>query len=513
MVLSPNHIYIPVLYLSVVGSKRIFSGAYPIYTVQEIAYQLENTGAKALFVHPSLLGTALSAAQKAHLPRERIFQFNDSPSIERDGIKDWFSLLGSDTAAAAYRWPALNPDQARKTIATINYSSGTTGLPKGVMISHANLIANVTQVVYIRDQEMPYNPNQVYRPQNRPLERWCAFLPLYHTYGQLFSCLIGPLLGVNIYVMRKFDYCSFLKAVQDYKITHLQVAPPILLMLARRKETKDYDISSVKYVMCGAAPLSRELQTEVSERYSLAITQGWGMTETTCADMTVPGGAKDNSGSVGLLFPNTEARLIDNDGVEVTEPGVPGELFVRGPQMCLGECSQSSISLAYKTSIANATLVTGYWRNEKATSELYDDGWLRTGDVAKVDSKGWFWIVDRKKELIKVNGLQVAPAELEAVLLEHPDIVDAAVVGITVREEEYPRGYVVLRDTRRGELTLQDIQDWVKSRVAKHKRFVGGIAFVDEVPKLASGKIVRKVLEEWAKKAAPEMEGKILARL
>lgn len=491
MIFTPNHICVPIAYMGIVGSKRIFSGANPIYTVNEVVYQIENTGAKALFVHPSLLDTAISAAQKANLPRDRIFQFNDSPSPESQGVKDWFSILGSSSSAAkSYQWPKLTPQQARETIATINYSSGTTGLPKGVMISHTNLIANVMQTVYMRDLEMPYNPKGIYRPENRPQERWNAFLPLYHAYGQLFTCLIAPLLGVKVYVMRKFEYAAFLEVIQRFKITHLQVAPPIIVMLARRPETKKYNLSSLKYIMCGAAPLSRELQNEVSGRFGFRITQGWGMTETTCAGMHVPGGANDDSGSTGLLDPNTEGKLIDDDGNEVTDFGVPGELFVRGPQMCMG-----------------------YWRNEKATAETLNDGWLRTGDVAQVDERGWFWIVDRKKELIKVNGLQVAPAELEAVLLEHPAIADAAVVGITVRDEEFPRGYVVLQDDKKGKVTPEEIQEWVKPRVAKHKHFVGGIAFVDEVPKLASGKIIRKLMREWAKKAVPEMEGRIKARL
>jgi 4-coumarate--CoA ligase len=230
----------------------------------------------------------------------------------------------------------LASEQAKKTIATINYSSGTTGLPKGVMISHGNIIANVMQTVFVRDQEMPYNAAGIYRPASRPMERWCAFLPLYHVFGQLFTCLLAPLLGSKVYVMRKFEYATFLRVVQTYQITHLQVAPPILVMLARRPETSNYDLSSVKYVMCGAAPLSRELQNEVSSRFNLAITQGWGMTETTCAGLTVPGGVKDDSGSVGPLFPNTEARLVDDEGNEISEAGVAGELFVKGPQICLG---------------------------------------------------------------------------------------------------------------------------------------------------------------------------------
>ena len=234
MIFTPNHVCVPIAYAGIVGSKRIFSGANPIYTVNEVTYQVENTAAKALFVHPSLLDTALSAAKKAGLPRNRLFQFNDYPSPESKGVKDWFSILGSDSDAKSYQWPKLNPKQARSTIATINYSSGTTGLPKGVMISHGNLIANVMQTVYMRDHEMSYNPKGQYRPENRPQERWNAFLPLYHAYGQLFTCLIAPLLGVQVYVMRKFDYPEFLK------VRYLYICPYNLAELCFRsfKDTK-----------------------------------------------------------------------------------------------------------------------------------------------------------------------------------------------------------------------------------------------------------------------------------
>lgn len=362
MIFTPNNICVPIAYMGIVGSKRIFSGANPIYTVNEIVYQIENTNAKALLVHPSLLDTAIAAARKTNLPLNRLFQFNDSLSPASQGVQDWFSILGSDDAANSYQWPKLNPDEAKTTIATINYSSGTTGLPKGVMISHRNLIANVMQTVYMRDQEMPYNPEGVYRPAGMPQERWSesvwilrtsepeqeqgvlpyfaypfpyrkhtialvpesvtcftdflatfatmtqtltillprtdAFLPLYHAYGQLFTCLIAPLLGVKVYVMRKFEYPAFLEVrpflrprptsniesnppqltqvIQRFRITHLQVAPPIVVMLARRPETKSYDLTSLKYIMCGAAPLSRELQNEVSQRFGLRLTQGWG---------------------------------------------------------------------------------------------------------------------------------------------------------------------------------------------------------------------------------------------
>ena len=294
--------------------------------------------------------------------------------------------------------------------------------------------------------------------------------------------------------MKSFVFEDFLKYIQKYKITHLQSVPPILVMLAKRPETKNYDLSTIRNIICGAAPLSRELQNEVSSRFKLAIVQGWGMTETTCAGIGSPGFENDMSGSIGNLLPNTEAKLIDEDGSEVTEEGKPGEMWVRGPQMMMR-----------------------YWRNEEATKESKtDDGWFKTGDVAIVkgpanDQK--FWIVDRKKELIKVKGLQVAPAELEAVLLENDAISDAAVTGVTVNEEEYPRAYVVLQEGSKGKIKEEDIRKWVEPKVAKHKRLEGGVMFVDEVPKLPSGKIMRKVMREWAKRDAKVVQGRLKARL
>jgi 4-coumarate--CoA ligase len=307
--------------------------------------------------------------------------------------------------------------------------------------------------------------------------------------GQLYVNIMAPKLGFPVYIMKHFAYDQFLNLIQTHRITHLQVAPPILVMLSKRPETSKYDLSSVKSILCGAAPLSKELQNDVSQRLGVNIVQGWGMTEVTCGAIHVPGGRYDHSGSVGYLDPNCECKLLDDDGREVA-PGQPGEIFVRGPNICLS-----------------------YWRNDQATAESIDDQkWLKTGDVAVVKDN-LFWIVDRKKELIKVNALQVAPAELEAALLEHEDVADAAVVGITLHGEEWPRAYVTLKEESRGKITKAQIQEWIKSRVAKHKQLVGGVRFIDEVPKLASGKIQRKVLREWAKRDAKEMEGTIKARL
>lgn len=347
------------------------------------------------------------------------------------------------------------------------------------MISHQNVIANVVQSLYMRELEQPYS-----RGKALP-ERWLGFLPLYHAYGQLWSITAAAINRTPCYYMRGFNFEPFLKHIQNHKITHIQTAPPVLVMLDKRPETSRYRLDSLINILCGAAPLSKELQNSVSDKFKLKVVQTWGMTEVTCSCLHVPGGLDDRSGSVGYIDPNSEMKLIDDDGKEVTKAGERGEIHVRGPNICLG-----------------------YWKNKSATQETFDEeGFMKTGDVAIYDEKGWYWIVDRKKELIKVKGFQVAPAELEAVLLENDDIADSAVVALQKDHEELPRAYVVLKDSAKGKVKESDIVEWTAQKVAKHKRLEGGVMFIDEVPKSPSGKIQRKVLREWAKRDAESVSG------
>ncbi|KAJ9604490.1 hypothetical protein H2200_011326 [Cladophialophora chaetospira] len=484
MVFTPNHLYVPMAYLAAAGSKRFFTGANPIYTANEVSHQMKAIEAAVVLIHPSLLETGIAAAKQANIPTNRLFIFSDSECPTTNGIEDWRSMVVSESEAEAWKWDPLEGEAALSTVAAINFSSGTTGLPKGVCITHRNLIANSSQTIFNKYEGTEYSE------QNPGPERWLAFLPLYHAYSQLWTINIACRLQVPVYVMPKFVYEDFLKYIQTFKITTLQLVPPVLVMLAKRPETAKYDLSSLNQILCGAAPLSSELQNEIMERFKVTVLQGWGMTETTCAGIMMPGMVKDLTGSIGYLLPNTEAKLIDDDGKEVTSEGDPGELWLRGPQMLLE-----------------------YWRNKEATKDSKtDDEWFKTGDVAVLKGGKW-WIVDRKKELIKVNGLQVAPAELEAVLLEHEGVADAAAVGITLHGEELPRAYVVLQEQARGKTTEEDIKAFVAGKVARHKRLVGGVKFIDEVPKLASGKIVRKLMKEWAKRDAKEVEGTVRARL
>jgi acyl-CoA synthetase (AMP-forming)/AMP-acid ligase II len=340
-----------------------------------LTHQLSNTGTKTIFAHPSVLSNIVEAATKVGIPKSRIFQFSDEENPVRDGIQDWRSMLPAHKEAFYWQWPLFSPEEARTTIATINFSSGTTGLPKGVCVAHSSLIANLEQALHLRYVHRQHKWDLL------PRNRWIGFLPLYHAYGQLYACLMAGKTLTPIYIMDKFQYEDFLSAIEKYKVTQLQVAPPILVMLTKRPETARYDLSSLRHVTCGAAPLSRELQVLCEEKFNLRVTQGYGMTELTCSGISFAEGLTgDNGGSVGRLLPNSEYKLLDDDGKEV-EVGSPGELYIRGPNVCLG-----------------------YWKNEAATRECLDkDGWFRTGDVAVCNSEGLFSIVDRKKVSIRLK--------------------------------------------------------------------------------------------------------------
>lgn len=329
---------------------------------------MRDTGANIILAHPSTLRTTIAAAEKVGLSKSNIYQFaGEGECPVTEGVHDWRKLLGTIEQGNSWSWKRLGPKEIRTTIATMNYSSGTTGLPKGVCVSHYNLVANVEQGKYMRYLQKP----ESFR---RNPERWIGFLPLYHAYGQLYTVLMAAKLRIQVYIMKQFIYTDFLAAMEKYKITTLQAAPPILVMLSKRPETKNYDLSSMKDVICAAAPLSKELQNDIARNFKCNVVQGWGMTEVTCGGIMCPGGLFDDSGSVGQLMPNTECKLIDDDGNEV-KAGEAGEMCVRGPQVSLG-----------------------YWRNDKATKEtITPDGWLKTGDIVVYNKEGFFWIVDRKK--------------------------------------------------------------------------------------------------------------------
>ena len=280
---------------------------------------------------------------------------------------------------------------------------------------------------------------------------------------------MGLAAGATLVLLPRFEIESFLTAVEQYGVTYTALVPPIVLILSAHEAVDRYDVSRLQRITCGAAPLSAAVSRACANRLGCAVEQGYGLTETApVTHVTIPG--RNVEGKIGPLAPNTEAKIVDLVSGESLGANSPGELWVRGPQV-----------------------MKGYHKRPEATAAMIDgDGWLHTGDIACVDDEGSFAIVDRLKELIKYKGYQVAPAELEAVLLTHPSVADAAVIPSPDLETgEVPKAFVVLRNP----VTAEELMAFVADRVAPHKK-VRRVEFIDRIPKSPTGKILRRVLVE-----------------
>ncbi len=416
----------------------------PTYTAEEVRFQLEDSRAKLLLTIPMFLETAREASVGTSV--EEIFVLGDG-----EGATSFSELLAAEPFSGEVE---IDPDN---DVVVLPYSSGTTGLPKGVMLTHSNLVSNLAQSQHFTGLDED--------------EVIVAVLPFFHIYGM--QVLMNGVLynGATTVTMPRFDLAEFLKIVQDYKVTRLYLVPPIILALAKHPMVDEYDLSSVKQIFSGAAPLGGEIEAEAAERVGTEVVQGYGLTETSpVTHATQPGKAR--SGSIGFVISNTEVRVVDPETGSDLGVGEEGEIWIKGPQVMLG-----------------------YLNNLEATREtIDDDGWLHTGDIGRVDGDGYWYITDRLKELIKYKGFQVAPAELEALLLTHPAIADSAVIPIQdVEAGEIPKAYVVLKPGQ--EATAEEIMEYVAGKVATYKQ-LRLLEFIDEIPKSLSGKILRRVLRE-----------------
>ena len=440
----PNLPEYAVAWLGVASVGGISSTVNPLYTADELAFQLKDSGARYLLTIPQFLDRALEAAATSGV--EEVFVLG-----EAEGATSFTDLMGDPARA-----PSVDI-APKEDVVVLPYSSGTTGFPKGVMLTHYNLVANILQIeTCIRVAEA---------------DRLIAVLPFFHIYGMVVIMQSGLYHGATSVTMPRFDLEEFLSIIQEHKITRAFLVPPIILALAKHPIVDKYDLSSLKHILSGAAPLGADLQTACQQRIGVLVSQGYGMTEAspvTHSEKDEPEASRP--GSIGTLISSTEGRVVDVATGENAVPGEDGEIWVRGPQV-----------------------MKGYLNNEAATAATVDaDGWLHTGDIGRADEDGYFYISDRLKELIKYKGFQVPPAELEALLISHPSVTDAAVIGVPDEEAgELPKAFVVLKD----DIAPEEIVAWAGEHLSPQKR-IRLIEVTDEIPKSASGKILRRVLKE-----------------
>jgi acyl-CoA synthetase (AMP-forming)/AMP-acid ligase II len=434
-----------VAFLAIAKLGGIATMVSPLFNEAELTVQLKDSGANYLLTDPELAETALEAARAVNL--REVFVLGES--VDVDAATSFSALQTHDGPA-----PSVEIDP-REDIVTLPYSSGTTGLPKGVMLTHYNLVAMLRQletaaVLHCGD-------------------RVICVVPCYHVYG--FHAVVNLALrtGATVVTLPRFDLEEFLRTLQDYEINIVPVVPPIVLALARTPLLDRFDLSKLETLHCGAAPLSVEVASEACLRLGARISYGYGMTELSpLSHLTYSASDEDKPASAGYCLPNTTCKIVGVESRTELGPGEEGEVCVRGPQV-----------------------MKGYLGQPQATAELIDnEGWLRTGDIGYVDEEGALYIVDRLKELIKYKGRQVAPAELEAVLLSHPAIADAAVLpSPDEKAGEVPIAFVVLKHST----TAAEIIDYVAERVASYKK-IRRVEFIDHIPKSPAGKILRRVL-------------------
>jgi acyl-CoA synthetase (AMP-forming)/AMP-acid ligase II len=414
---GPNSAEWGIAYHAILRVGGVVTPMNPLLTPEEMGRQQENSGSKLLIDDPA-------------------------------------AFVAQADPSATLRDVALDPED----LAVLPYSSGTTGLMKGVMLTHRNLVANIEQAW----NSMPLNDEDVL----------VGLMPFFHIYGQTVVLNMGLAKGSTIVIMQRFDCDALMDLMEKHGVTWLHVAPPVILQLATHANVEGRDFSKLKLIISGAAPLDAELAGRAEAKIGAPIRQGYGMTELSPVShkSRLARIAETPPGSVGALIPNTEARLVDPETEQDVAEGEEGEIWIRGPQV-----------------------MRGYLNNDEATAEtLVEDGWLRTGDIARIDENGFTFIVDRLKELIKYKGYQVPPAELEALLVSHPKVKDAGVIGVPMDDGgEAPKAFVVTDDG----VTAEELMAYVAERVAPYKK-IREVEFVDEIPKSASGKILRRLLRE-----------------
>ena len=448
---SPNTVLYPAVLYAASRAGATVTTLSALATAKDMVGQLADSGATLVVTVGALLPVALEAAGER--PVWTCDRVEGHPSVQ-------------DLLASTGPVPDVAVDAA-EDVAVLPYSSGTTALPKGVMLTHASIGVNLRQIAALR----PMSPD----------DRIIAVLPFFHIYGMTALMNLPLQSGATVVLLPRFELAQFLEVLDRERITKVFVAPPVAVAFAKHPAVAGHDLSAIDSIVSAAAPLDAEVAGAAAARLGVPITQAYGMTELSPGTHLVPISEEGAAppGTVGKLVPSTEARLVSLGSGEDAGPGEEGEIWIRGPQR-----------------------MKGYFGRPEETDTLIDaDGWLHTGDIGRVDAEGWWFVVDRVKELIKYKGYQVAPAELEAVLLGSPDIADAAVIGVyDERGDEVPKAFVVRAPG--SAVTEDDVLAFAAARTAPYKR-VRRVEFLDAIPKAASGKILRRQLRDRERTDAP----------
>lgn len=457
---STNHVdYLPILLaVSLTGAK--VTPINPLYTRQELSVVLQRSRSSVLLVHESRLDVALESVADCPLVKHIVVITDHNHHAIPEGTVSLESLKSKHANGAVTETVHAVHKKVDTHPFLLPYSSGTTGLPKGVCLTHKNLVANLQQTAIVEEIGFPESHKMI------------SPLPMFHIYGLQTAVLYCAWKGQQVITTSgRFDLQEFCELVQEHRPERAQLVPPIILQLSKNDIVDKYDCSSIQQIVSAAAPLGSEIGSLAKKRLGAEIKQGWGMSELSPIG-TLNGDYNSKDGSIGPLVSSTFAKVVDSEG-KTLPPLEDGELLIKGPQVMLGYLDDP----------------------EKTDECLSESGWLRTGDICHYDEDGYFYITDRLKELIKVRGYQVAPAELEALLLTHEQVNDVAVIQIPDDlSGELPRAYIV-KDPA-ADVSEEDIKAWVKERVAPYKRLEGGVVFIDVIPKSASGKILRRLLRD-----------------